>query len=643
MVADAALRDLCKKVRKYNPSSDFNKIDQAYHLAKFAHSGQFRKSGESFFEHPIAVANIAADLKSDTATVCAALLHDVVEDTSIGLDELKKTFDSEVAEIVGGLTKLEKITFDSGELYSAENLRKMLLASTKDVRILIIKLSDRLHNMQTLKFIKKVEKRQRIAKETKEIYVPIAEKLGLYDIKGKLEDLAFRYLQPDDYQMVKSKINKKREEREKDTKRVISYLKRVLREEGVDTRIEGRAKFFYSIYKKMHKKGRDISEIYDLIAVRIITKTISDAYAALGVVQEIWQQIEGRFKDYIAIPKSNGYQSIHTSVMTNDGKVIEVQIRTESMHTFAEDGVAAHWKYKGAEKDKKFERQIAWLKQILEWKKSSVDAKEFLDQLKVDLFSEEMVCFTPKQDPIYLPVNATPVDFAFMVHSNVGLACVGAKVNGKTVPLDTILKGGDMVEILMNKNSKPSRQWLNFVKTSKARTKIRHELHMPVEHNPKKARELSLKKKLREKILRLDTLIEAKDCKYPIKIAKGCNPKFGDPIIGLITKDKKLTIHNINCPNCFSVDRELRTYVKWKSKKPIGNVFVNVKDKLGVMGKILDGFSRYHVKMISLETQSVRENIRMKISYEKDDSLDMEAFLKAMNNQDFVISGYIRG
>jgi len=514
----------------------------------------------------------------------------------------------------------------------------MLLASAKDIRVMIIKLADRLHNMKTLKYLR-VDKRKRIAQQTKDIYAPIASKLGMSEIKGELEDLSFRYTEPKAYQSIKKHINKKRGERDAETKKIIDTLNSSLKAKGINAQVFGRAKYFYSIYRKMKEKNKGFNEIYDLIGIRIIVETISECYGALGVVHELWAPEPGRFKDYVALPKANGYQSLHTSVLGDHGKYIEVQIRTEEMHILAEEGVAAHWKYKGTERDKKFEKKIIWLKEILEWKQQSQDAKDFVDRLKIDLFSNEIVTFTPKGDAISLPKNSTPIDFAYMVHSKLGDICYSTKVNNVNVPLDVKLKSGDVVEILTRKNAKPSRQWLNFVVTGKAKSKIRQALNIVVEHNPKRARMIKeSKSKFPEAQLSKQILTSSK---HPVKLSKCCTPNPGDPIVGYLTKDKKVTIHKIDCPNRHAVESDVQIDVKWKTKKPISTLMIIVQDKIGVMKKILNGLSRYHVKMVSINTIATKTFIKIKVEYERDDDLDMDALLDAIHKLDFVNSAEI--
>ncbi|MFA6089608.1 MAG: bifunctional (p)ppGpp synthetase/guanosine-3',5'-bis(diphosphate) 3'-pyrophosphohydrolase [Candidatus Woesearchaeota archaeon] len=646
MTHDKALLDLQERVKAYNPNADLDLIETAYKIAKFAHSGQFRESGENYLDHPIAVANILVDLKSDTTAICAALLHDVVEQTSTTIEDIRKSFNDEIATLVEALTNVDKFTFNDSDDYNAENIRRMLIASAKDIRVLIIKLADRLHNMETLKFLRP-DKQKRIAHQTMDIYAPIAQKLGMSELKGQLEDLSFRYTNPVEYQDIKKHINKKREEREIETQKLIEILKIKLTEKGVNADVFGRAKYFYSIYKKMLEKQKDFEEIYDLVAIRIIVDGISECYAALGVVHELWSPKPGRFKDYIALPKANGYQSLHTSVLGDHGRYIEVQIRTKEMHILAEEGVAAHWKYKGTDRDKNFEKKIQWLKQILEWKQFSENAKDFVDTLKVDLFANEIVVLTPKSDPISLPSDATPVDFAFMVHSKLGLQCIGAIVNQKNVPLDTKLKSGDVVEILTSKKPTFSRQWLNFVVTNKAKSKIRSALGIVIEHNPKRDRLKQLITNpfkttmhfLTENDIQKNVEISDDDAKkYPVKISKCCNPKLGEPICAFVTKDKKVTIHGINCLNIHSLENESKVDVKWRTTKPIGKLMITVLDKIGVLTKVLNGLSKYRVKMISIRTEVSKNNIKIVIEYEKESKVDMKPLVATILKLDFVVT-----
>ncbi len=470
----ATIEQIEAQVREYNPDADLTGLDDAYHFAFEAHVGQSRKSGEPFVKHPIEVCLILAELHLDTATLKAALLHDVVEDSKHDLSEVRERFGDEVAELVDGVTKLGRIEFETLSEAQSQNLRKMLIAMAKDIRVILIKLADRLHNMRTLSALP-AERRRDKAVETMEIYAPLAHRLGISSIKWELEDLAFYYLEPRKFHQVQKMVAESRAAREAYLRQVIDQLQGELREVGVEAEISGRPKHLYSIYQKMSHKGKDFNEIYDLIALRVIVDSVKDVYGALGTVHSIWKPVPGRFKDYVAMPKFNMYQSLHTTVIGPAGRPLEIQIRTEEMHRTAEYGIAAHWRYKeGGRGDESFDERLAWLRQMLEWQTELKDPREFMEALKIDLFEDEVFVFTPKGDVRSMRRGSTPIDFAYAIHTEVGHHCVGAKVNGVIVPLSYELQMGDRVEILTNKNSRPSRDWLNIVKTSSARSKIRN-------------------------------------------------------------------------------------------------------------------------------------------------------------------------
>ncbi len=485
-----------------NPHYDVELISKAYKRAKKMHEGQLRKSGEPYLIHPEAVAKILAEIGMDENTIVAGLLHDVVEDTPYTKDELKEEFGEEVLLLVDGVTKLSSIVFESKEERQAENLRKMFLAMSKDIRVLIIKLADRLHNLRTINYMnesKIIDK----CRETIEIYAPLASRLGIYTMKFELEDIALKYLDKDAYYELVTAVKAKKEERELIINQVIDEIRKTLDELDIDYDITGRSKHFYSIYKKMKYQHKQIDEIFDLTAVRIIVDTIKDCYAVLGIVHTMWKPIPGRFKDYIAMPKPNMYQSLHTTVIGDNGKPFEIQIRTYDMHKIAELGIAAHWKYKEGITSRTSngeEMKLAWLRQTLEWQKEMNDPREFMETLKVDLFASQVFVFTPGGDVIELPAGSTPLDFAFKIHSDVGYKCVGAKVNGKMVPIDHRLENGNIVEIVTSSNSKgPSTDWLKIAKSSHARNKIRSFLKRENKSdNAEKGKEL-LEKYLRKK------------------------------------------------------------------------------------------------------------------------------------------------
>ena len=473
---DKELQELIDKIREYAPNSDIKLVEKAYYYGKKAHDGQLRKSGEPYFIHPIAVANILAEMELDFQTIAAGLLHDVVEDTEYTYEDIKNEFGQEVADLVDGVTKLGQIKYQSKEETQAENLRKMFLAMSKDIRVILIKLADRLHNMRTLKFMPP-EKAKSKATETLEIYGGIANRLGIYKIKWELEDIALRYIDADGYYELVDKVAKKRSQREAYIHGIVDILREKFQNVNIKCDVTGRPKHFYSIYRKMKNKNKDFEEIYDLMAVRIIVDSVKDCYAVLGMVHTLWKPIPGRFKDYIAMPKPNMYQSLHTIVVGPDGEPVEIQIRTKEMHNIAEYGIAAHWKYKEGRcnsKQSKSEEKLQWLRQMLEWEKDLKDPQEFMDALKDDLFNSQVYVFTPKGDVIELPAGSTPIDFAYRVHTNIGNKCVGAKINGRIVPLDYKLQNGNIAEILTSSNSHgPSRDWVNMVQTPNAKSKIR--------------------------------------------------------------------------------------------------------------------------------------------------------------------------
>jgi GTP diphosphokinase / guanosine-3',5'-bis(diphosphate) 3'-diphosphatase len=460
----------------YLPEADHDVLRRAFERARAAHQGQFRLSGEPYIEHPVAVAGVLAELRLDVDTLAAAILHDTVEDTDITLDDLRSEFGPTVATLVAGVTKLGKIHVRSQAQAQAENIRKMLVAMAEDIRVVLIKLGDRLHNMRTVDALP-VERRQRISRETLDIYAPLAHRLGIWQLKGELEDLAFKVLDPDNYHTVETKLAKAREERETFINHVTEILDREIENLGLSAEISGRPKHVYSIYEKMKRTQKGFDEIYDLMAIRVLVDSIKDCYGVLGVVHSLWKPIPNRFKDYIAMPKGNGYQSLHTTVISHTGEPMEIQIRTFEMHQTSEFGVAAHWRYKeGAQssRDARFDEKFAWLRLLLDWQKDVTDAEQFVDAVRVDIFQDEVFVFTPKGDVRSLPAGSTPVDFAYRVHTDVGHACIGAKVNSRMVPLDYHLQNGDIVEILTTRGQHgPSRDWLSFVKTSSAREKIR--------------------------------------------------------------------------------------------------------------------------------------------------------------------------
>ncbi|PYM75375.1 MAG: GTP pyrophosphokinase [Candidatus Rokuibacteriota bacterium] len=605
------LETLIEEIPKYQPGADLDVLARAYQFSAASHQGQQRASGEPYLSHPLEVANLLVDFKMDVTTVTAGLLHDVLEDTTATKADLEREFGGEIAELVDGVTKIGKLAFSSREERQAENFRKMLVAMARDVRVLMIKLADRLHNMRTLDYLP-ADRSRKIAQETLDIYAPLAHRLGMAKVKAELEDHALRSLNPGDYLDLQKRVAKRRLEREADINQLIAILQRKLSEVGIDSQIRGRPKHFYSIWKKMHDQGREFDEIYDLTAVRVITASVRDCYGALGVIHSLWKPVPGRFKDFIAMPKVNMYQSLHTTVIGPKGDPVEIQIRTREMHRIAEEGIAAHWLYKERKAGKdKLDESLVWLRQLIETQQDTKDPREFMDTVRVDLFPDEVYVFTPKGDVKALPDGATPLDFAYAVHTKVGEHCVGAKVNAKLVPLRYTLRQGDIVEIVTSPNQHPSRDWLKIVKSTRARAKINQWLKVE-----ERARSIELGRELFERearkyrlnptpLLAGDDLKKvAADFGFPgsddllaaigygkssvhqvlnklapnallepperpkatparsaptdgvrirgvddllVRFARCCNPLPGDPIVGFITRGRGLTVHARDC------------------------------------------------------------------------------------------------
>jgi GTP pyrophosphokinase len=474
---EQSYRELEAEIREYRPKDDLSGLEKAFRFARQWHEGQMRDSGEPYMAHPVRVARILAEMRMDLVAMQTGLLHDVVEDTSVTVEQVRKEFGEEVARCVDGITKLTKLDFFSAEDRQAESVRKMLLAMVEDIRVIMVKLADRIHNMRTLGYLSP-ERRQRIARETIEIYAPIAHRLGMGKVRGELEDLAFQYLEPDAYKEIAGAIETSRQSNEEFLAEVRRTVEAELRREAIPARIDGRLKRPYSVFQKMRRQKILLDQVYDLTALRIVTDSVKNCYAALGVIHNEWRPIPGRIKDFIAIPRPNLYQSLHTSVVGPHGQTFEVQIRTEEMHRIAEEGIAAHWKYKEGRKGPAADDQrIAWLRHLVEWQREVQDPTEFMSTLKVDLYPEEAYTFTPRGKVIVLPRDATPIDFAYAIHSDVGNRCVGAKVNGRIVPLRSGLRNGDIVEIMTQPGHEPSKDWLAYVKTSRARNKIKHVIN----------------------------------------------------------------------------------------------------------------------------------------------------------------------
>jgi len=606
-------QNIIRNIKQYTTNVDLDLLNRAFEFSFEAHKDQLRKSGKPYIEHSLEVAKILTELHMDYVTVAAGLLHDVVEDTGITIQEVREEFGEEIALLVDGVTKISGLHFESFEQKQAENFRKMIFSMIRDIRVIMIKFADRLHNMRTLDYLPE-RKQKRIALETREIYAPLAHRLGIARIKWELEDLAFRALDRDTYDELVRKVAERRDERERYINRISRPLKRELSKAGIKAKIIGRPKHLYSIYRKMELQKKSFEEIYDLLGIRIIVDKIEECYFALGIVHTMFTPIHERFKDYIATPKSNMYQSIHTTVVGPEGKVVEIQIRTEQMDRTAEVGIAAHWRYKeGISKEDELDKYLSWLRQMLDWGDDTKDPREFMEDLKISLFQDEVFVFTPKGDLIKLPIGSTPVDFAFAVHTDIGLHCIGAKVNGRIVPLNTELKSGDSVEIITSAKQRPNPDWLKFVKTSKARSKIKKWIKDSLfEQSLKLGKEILEKglKKYRlvieeeelktiaqsmgfpevnqlyaalgrgeialptiiKKLLPKGTVIEkggesllkrfifkAKGSAEGIRVdginnmlitfAKCCQPVPGDKILGFVTKGRGIVIHRADCTN----------------------------------------------------------------------------------------------
>jgi len=608
-----------RRLERYNKTADLELVRRAFDLSYDLHLGQYRKSGEPYIEHPLEVAKILVGLKMDYQTIIGGLLHDTVEDTDVSIDQIREQFGEQVAGLVDGVTKISELKLGESEQRQAENFRKMLLSMVRDIRVIMIKFADRLHNMRTLDYLPK-EKQRRIALETRQVYAPLAHRLGLAKIKGELEDLSFKYLEDEIYYDIRRKVNETKEEREQGIRVITRPIRRSLVEAKIHARFEGRAKHFYSIYKKITVRGVPFEEIFDLLAIRIVVEKIQDCYHTLGIVHSLFQPISERFKDYIATPKANGYQSIHTTVIGPFGKRYEIQIRTEEMHKTAEQGIAAHWRYKeGAIREDDLDKHLIWLRQILDLDEEDADSISFMENLKISLFQDEVFVYTPKGDLYKLPLNSTPVDFAFAVHTDIGLHCFAAKVNGQIVPLSHALHSGDQVEIITNANQHPNEGWLKFVASGKARSKIKKFIRdsefesslqlgeeilgkavgkyginlkeIDLEELAEKLKFLNGKQLLASigrgdtktdtiirRLLPEDKVIEKE--KSPISrflerargksdgvrvagmdnimiaFGKCCNPVPGDPITGIVTKGRGIVVHGNACKNLIRLMQE---------------------------------------------------------------------------------------
>lgn len=624
-----------EKLKDKFSEKEIRELENIYLFAKKAHEGQERASHEPYILHPLNVALILIDFNVDFPTLAASLLHDVVEDTNVSIDTIRDKFGKEIANLVDGVSKISQIKFLSLEEWKLESLRKVLIAMASDFRVVFIKLADRLHNMRTLKYLPP-EKRKEIAKETMEIYVPLAHRLGIYTLKWELEDLSFKYLEPEIFQDLKIKVSKKREEREKEIEDIKKEIEKLLEENGIKSRVEGRAKNLYSIYRKMKQENKTFEEIFDLTALRVIVSTVSDCYKTLGLVHTRWKPLPGRIKDYIAIPKPNGYQSLHTTLIGDNGEPFEIQIRTEEMHKKCEMGMAAHWMYKegGKKIDPDLSKKINWIRQISEWQRTIPSAREFINRVKEDIFSDEIFVFTPKGEIINLPQDATPVDFAYKIHTEIGHKCVGAKVNGRIVPLDYKLKTGDRVEILTSKNSPgPSRDWLKFVKSSSTKEKIRQffrrkekeqEEELPKDEiQEKEDKGIKLERKIKTQS-KLGVIVEGLKGNLLINLAKCCTPIPGDEIIGYISKGRGIVIHRRDCKNLLSILGQEKeninklVNVSWAEDTKIlypVKIDIHVKDEPGVLNNIVSIISKYNYNIESINAPPAKNKDRTTVIY----------------------------
>jgi GTP diphosphokinase / guanosine-3',5'-bis(diphosphate) 3'-diphosphatase len=617
--------DLLDKIREYDKKADFTLIKKAYNFAEEHHRGQKRASGGPFIQHPLETAYTLAGLKLDSETITAALLHDVVEDTNVELKDLEKEFSKGVAKLVDGVTKIQKIKSMTKEEAQAESTMKVILASVKDIRVLLIKLADRTHNMETISTFKE-KKRKRIARDALEVYAAIAHKLGLATIKWKLEDLAFKQLNTKAYNDIIKKLKEKRNAREKEVDKIKGILNDELQKNKVKHyEIFGRPKHIYSIYKKMRRKKLDFEDISDLRALRIITKNTKECYEILGIIHNLWTPIPREFDDYIANPKSNMYQSLHTIVVGPTSKPVEIQIRTEEMDKVAKDGIAAHWKYKGIKVNSKFDKKLEWMQDIENLKQDSENAKDFLNMLNIDLFENAIFTFTPAGKVVELPLNSVVLDFAFAVHTDIGMKCVAGKVNGHFVPLRWKLGNGDLVEIITSKTQHPSRDWLKVVRTSKARTKIKQHIRsvgdIPVKSfNNKK----EVKKELEEWIIDVDHLV-----KPDISLSKCCRPLPGDKIIGFATNSDKVTVHKQGCPfaKISTIGgRRKKVNVRWLDNiQSIVEIKVDAKDRIGLFAEILNTLVARQVQIKSAAAKpSGNDNVEASFTMETNSLTDLQ-------------------
>jgi len=646
------IEEILSDAKNVNGSRDANLIKKAYDFARRAHEGQKRMSGEPFIIHPIEVAKIISQLKLDSATIAAALLHDVVEDCEVTLDEIRDAFGNEIAVLVDGVTKLSKISktreASESEIKLAkeeehfENLRRIFVAMAKDIRVIIIKLADRLHNLRTLCNLS-LERQRFIARETLEIFAPLAHRLGIWQVKGELEDLAFSYLEPQQYQALEEQVAQYRKNFTKEIQNVVDTLKSRLEAADIKASIENRPKHLYSVWQKMQKKAKELESIHDLMAVRVLVDSVEDCYATLGIVHSVWMPLHDRIKDYIAKPKSNNYQSIHTTVYGPGGQPFEIQIRTWEMHRIADFGVAAHWHYKQTTKDKNFDKMLApWITQLREWQLDLKSAKEYVQAFKVDFLESQVFVFTPKGDVFDLPQGSTPLDVAYRVHTDIGHHTVGAKVDGRMVNLDYPLQNGDIVEIVTNKNSAgPSWDWLKLCHTSNAKHKIRawfkkekRDEIILEELNEAPKTPLPKRHVLKTSRPKQPVLVKGVD-QALIRLSKCCTPVPGDPIVGYITMGSGITIHQTDCPNAKALQHETPERlieVAWNPAVEVGTYAVEIEivalDKPGLLGEVLNKIYSENILARSCQAGAKRHQAIIRISLDISDLKRLEELMK---------------
>lgn len=690
------------------PEADQKMVKKALDFAFRLHSKQKRVSEEPYITHPLSVGEILIDLNCDTETICAGLLHDTLEDTDIDIVQLEQEFGPQVSQLVEGVTKLGKLSFTSTEEHQAENFRKMLIATALDLRVVLVKIADRLHNMKTLNYLPS-EKQKRIAQETLDIFAPLANRFGLNKAKNELEDLSFMYLEPDKYKEVERLVIGDREYSEKKIKEIISKIEDELKKSGIKAEIYGRPKHFYSIHNKMSRIGS--KELYDLLGIRIIVERERQCYEVMGVIHDIFRPIPGKFKDYIAIPKTNMYQSLHTAVVGPHGRPVEIQIRTQKMHQVAEYGIAAHWKYKesgaSTKADDMYDEKLAWIRQLIEWQSDLKDPEEYIDAVKLDILSDEVFILTPKGDVIDLPRNSTPVDFAYRIHTDVGNTCVGAKVNGRIVPLNTTLKNGDIVEVITGKNSHPSLDWLNYVVTNAAKNKIRQwlkkqhrDIHIEqgkklieAEFGEDKANEIISSDKFLEAIRKLnratkedllaslgcgDVTIsqlcgkikdllpkkeeEEKTQHIPViheegvaalegmlhHLAKCCSPLPGEEIVGVVSKGKGITVHRFDCQNLDVVEQDRIMPIQWhsgKGKAYVAALEVECIDRVGISRDILNKIAdeKINVRDLRVVARTTSNTAVLKIVVEVTDLYDLRKIMSSISRVSDVLNVFRSG